>query len=143
HASVECIVSLNSVGSKTFFLRSIDETLNIPRGEFFVINIGCLQQALDGGKLVLSVEDLKGLRKGCITMMRAQQAIAQTVKCAHPHSPRIDWENAGESREQLTGGLVREGNSHHAAGAHLAGLHQPGNSSGQNTCLAASGTSQY
>ena len=43
------------------FLRAIDEVLQIARRVFFIVDIAGLEQALDGGKLVGRIENLKGL----------------------------------------------------------------------------------
>src|SRR5690606_16305067 len=88
-ASVMRVVRRHYVGTKALFLGSVYEALHITRGIFFVVDAGALDEALDCRQLVGGIEDLKSLRQIRITMMRPQQSIAEPVKSAHPHAPRI------------------------------------------------------
>ena len=90
HAAAEGIVRFHGMRTQAFFLGAADETLDIARREFFVVDIGGFQQALDGGELILRIENLEGLGQPGVAMVSAQQAVAQSVESPYPHAARID-----------------------------------------------------
>ena len=57
--------------------------------------------------------------------MRAQEAVAQAVEGAHPHAAHRQRQHRREPRQHLLGGLVGEGDGHHAGGRDHAVADQP------------------
>ena len=56
---------------------------------------------LDHGKLILRIENLKSLRQCRVAEMRAQQAIAQSMKGAYPHPAGIDRQHGAYAQHHL------------------------------------------
>ena len=90
HAAREVVVRLHILGAPALFLVPGDEPLRLARRIALFVDIEALHQALDERELVLGVEYLEQLRQLRLAVMRAEQAVAQAVKRADPHAPRVD-----------------------------------------------------
>ena len=123
-------------------LRAIDEVLQIARRVLLIVDIVRLEQALDGGKLVGRIEDLKGLGQRGVTVVSAQQAIAQAMKGADPHASGIDRQHCRQPRGHFARSLVGEGDCQYTGRTELAGLDQPGDPGGEHAGLAAAGAGE-
>jgi hypothetical protein len=120
------VVGLDIARALALFLGMVDEVRDIARRELLVVDIERLQQALDGGQLVLRIEDLEGVRQARIAVMRSQHAVAQAMKGADPQAACDDGQHRRQPGEHFTGRLVRERDRKHALRTDLAGLDQPG-----------------
>ena len=75
-------------------------------------------------------------------MMRAQKAVAQTVKGADPHAAQIDRQHRPEARRHLLGRLVGESHGENIGRAGLSGLDQPGDARGEHAGFAGARAGQ-
>ena len=130
-------------GAHALFLAAGHEPHQLFGRETFVVHVVLFAQPLHGRELVLRVQNLKGLRQPGGFPVRAQQAVAQAVEGAHPHAAHVDGQHGLQARQHFLGGLVGEGDGHQPAGAHLAGLHEPGHARGQHPCFARTGPRQH
>ena len=113
------VIRFDRSRAQALLLLRVDEVAQLARREFFVIDIQRFQQTLDGRLLIGGVEDLEQLRQAGVAIVGAQQAVAEAVKGADPHSPDIDRQHAGEPRLHLLGRLVGEGHRQNAGRRHL------------------------
>ena len=88
--AVEVVVRLYLVRTQAVFLIAVDEVLQLLRRIFLVIDVQCFQHPFDQRQLIGRIENLKGFRQCGLTVMGAQQAVAQAVKSADPHATSID-----------------------------------------------------
>ena len=136
------ILRRHRAGSQAIFLAAGDEPLGLLGREALIVDAELFVQPLDGGQLVLGVQNLKGLRQVRQFPVGAQQAVAQAVKGANPHAMHIDGQHGGEAGQHFLGGFVGERHRHQAAGGNLARLQQPGNAGGQHPGFARAGARQ-
>ena len=142
HLALVRVVRFHVRGAQALVLGIVDEIHHRLRREFFIIDIVCLQQALDHRQLILRIEDLEGLRQGGVAVVRAQQAVAQAVEGTDPHAARVDWQHGRQAREHFLGGLVGKGHGQDAGRRYLLGLDQPRDAGGQHAGLARTGASE-
>ena len=95
-----------------------------------------LHQTLDGGELVLRIQNLKRLRQARQLPVRPQQTITQTVESAYPHAAHLRLQHVGQARAHLFGGFVGKSHGQNIRWPALARLQQPRNARGQHTGLA-------
>ena len=133
----ELVVRLDLVRPQPVFLGGIDQRLQLPRRETLVVDVVRLVQALDERELILRIHDLEQLWQFGVAIVRAQHAIAQSVKGAHPHAARADRRQRRKSRQHFLRSLVGEGHCQHGERRRLAGRQQPRDARGQHTRLAA------
>ena len=130
------VLQLNLMGAQAVFLAAANKPLHLLLRKALVVQRELLVQALDGGELVLRVENLKTLRQVGSFGMCAQKPVAQAVEGADPHAAHIERQHGREARHHLACGLVGEGHRQNPAGRDLPGLQQPGNARGQHTGFA-------
>ena len=136
------VLQLNLMGAQAVFLAAANKPLHLLLRKALVIQRELLVQALDGGELVLRVENLKALRQVGSFGMGAQKPVAQAVEGAYPHAAHIERQHGRQPRHHLARSLVGEGHRQHAAGRDLPGLQQPGNARGQHPGLARASAGQ-
>ena len=100
------------------------------------MNIVLLHQAFDGGQLVLGIQNLEGLRQPRQLPMRAQQAIAQAVESAYPHTARAALQHIAQTLQHFFGGFIGKSHRQNLAGPALLGLQQPSDARGQHPGFA-------
>ena len=143
HAQAGVVVpGLDRMRAVTGFLLAVDEVLEFARGEFLVVDVQGLQQALDRCELVGRVEDLEQLRESGVAVVGAQQAVGEAVEGADPHAAGAHRQHRAEAGEHFLGGFVGECNREDAGRVDLAGLDQPGDAGGEHPRLARSGPGQ-
>ncbi len=131
------------MGAQPLFLAAADEMLQVARRIFLVVHIQIFHHPLDGGELVTRIEYLKGLRQIRFAVMRAQQAVAQTVKRAYPHAARIDRQHRRQARHHFFRRLVGEGHCQNVVRTDRAGADQIRDARGQHARLATARTGQH
>jgi hypothetical protein len=89
--------------------------------------------------LIGGIEDLKGLRQPGVAVVRAQDAVAQSVKSADPHAAGVDRQHRRNAGEHFARGLVGEGHRQNALWPDLAGLDQPRDAGGEHPGLSRAG----
>jgi hypothetical protein len=134
------VVGLDLARALAFFLGVLMKCCDVARRELLVVDIERLQQALDGGELVLRIEDLEGVGQSGIAVMRTQHAVAQAMEGADPQAARDDGQHRRQPGEHFAGCLVGERDRKHTLRTHLAGLDQPGHAGREHTGLAAAST---
>ena len=137
------VVGAELAGAYAGFFLAVDELLYLLGREFLVGNIQALEQAFDGALLLAAVQDLKGLRQASITVVHAQQAVAQAVEGAYPHGFHVHRHHGGQACLHFARGFVGKRYRQNAGRVGLAGLQQPGNARGQHPCFATTGASQH
>ena len=136
------VAQLHVLRAQTVFFATSDEPHEFFGRKLLFINAHLFAQALDRTKLVLRIQNLKGLRQIGSLVMGTQKAVAQTMEGADPHGAHIDRQHGRQARHHLFGGLVGEGHRQHTAGGHVTVLQQPGNARGQHPGLAGARPSQ-
>ena len=101
-----------------------------------------LEGLLDGGDLVVAVEDDKAGWYADAGAPAAQQAEGEAVKGADEAGQRRDAQQALDALLHLAGRLVGEGDGHHCFGRHAQLAHQPGDAIGDDARLARAGPGQ-
>ena len=127
---------------QALLLGAVDEGLHLLGRVLLIIHAQAFHQPLDGRELVLAVENLKGGRQGCISVVGPQKPIAQAMEGAHPHALEVHLNHSPQPCEHLACSLVGEGHRQNAQGTHLARGDQPGNAGGEHTGLAAASPRQ-
>ena len=107
-----------------------------------IVNLELLAQPLDGGELILGIQNLKSLGQPCRLVVCPQEAVAQAVEGANPHAAHIHRQHGAEPRHHLLGGLVGKRHRQNATGRNIAVLQQPGDAGGQHPRLARARASQ-
>ena len=143
HATPEAVVCLDIARAKAFFLRAVDEALNVARRILLVIDPVRLEQALDCRELIRGIQDLKRLGQSGFAKVRAQQSVAKAMKRAHPHGTRVDRHDRADARHHFPGCLVGEGDRQDAQRAGIAGWDQPGDARGEHARFSAAGAGQH
>ena len=133
------VIRLDLIRPRAFFLRIVDQRLQLARWKTICVDVTCLVHPLDQRKLVMHVHDLEQLRQPRVAIVGAQQAVAQAVKSADPHAARVDRRQRREAREHFPGGLVGEGHREHRRRVGLARSQQPGDPRREYARLAAAG----
>ena len=123
--------------AQTLLLAAADKILHIARRIFFIVHIHRLHQPLDRRKLIAAVEYLKSLWQIRLAVMRAQHAVAQPVKRAHPHAAYIDSQHRRQTREHFLRRLIGKRHRQNAMRADRAGADQISDARGQHARLAA------
>ena len=141
--AVEGAGGLHAVRAQSLFLVAVDELHQLARWIGVVGQVERLQEPLDGGQLVLAVEDGEGGRQAGVAVVQAQKAVRQPVEGADPHHARIDRQHGADAGLHLAGGLVGEGDGQHAGRRGQAFAQQPGNAAGQHPGLAAAGSGEH
>ena len=77
-------------GTLAVFLAAGNEVHQWLGRKALVIDVELLAEPLDGRELVLSIQNLEGRRQVGELVVRAQKAVAQTMKSANPHATHID-----------------------------------------------------
>ena len=130
-------------GAQAGLLAAVDEVLDRLGLELLVIDVEPAQQPLDGAQLVGAVHDLEAGRQAGVTMVCAQQPVAQPVEGSHPHGARIGpHQHGSQARHHLARGLVGEGHGHDFGRRALPGPDQPRDAGGEHAGLAAAGPRQ-
>ena len=136
-------VARHHVGrAQALFFAAADEVLHLLGRVTVGVDVVLLAQALDRRELVLSVENLKGLRQTRHHMVGAQKPVAQAVEGADPHAAHIHRQHGREPRHHFFRGLVGEGHSQDTCRPNLRGLQQPSDARGQDPGLARARTGQ-
>ena len=136
-------VARHHVGrAQAIFFAAADEVLHLLGRVTVGVDVVLLAQALDRRELVLSVENLKGLRQTRHHMVGAQKPVAQAVEGADPHAAHIHRQHGREPRHHFFRGLVGEGHSQDTCRPNLRGLQQPSDARGQDPGLARARASQ-
>ena len=128
--------------AQPLLLARANEILHLARRIFFIVHIHRLHQPLDRGKLIATVQNLKSLRQIGLAVMRAQHAVAQPVKRAHPHPTRIDGQHGRKARQHLLGRFVGKSHRQNALRTDHACADQISDARGQHTRLAAARSGQ-
>ena len=136
------VMGLHRIGSQAVFLATADKPLCFFGRISLIVDTMLLVQAFDRAKLILRVQDLKGLRQVGHFVMGPQKPVAKAMKGANPHAADIDWQHCRQARHHLLGRLVGKGDRQYAAGRDRAVLQQPGNSRGQNAGFTRTGAGQ-
>ena len=129
-------------GAKTLLLGAVDKGLDLLGWVFFIVHTQASHEPLDGGELILAVEDLKGGRQGGVTVVGSKEPVAKAMKGSNPHALEVHIDHAAEPPEHLASSLIRKGDRQDAQGADPAGGDQPCNSRRQDPGLAAASPSQ-
>jgi hypothetical protein len=127
-------------GRAALLLAAVDVAHDLLGREFLVVDIHGFHQALDTGELVGGIENLESGRQTGFAVVGAQQAVAESVKGADPHAARIDRQHRGKPCQHFLCCLVGEGHGQKALRRDLSGLDQPGDTGGEDTGFAATGT---
>ena len=133
---------LHHVRALALLLGIGDEPLELLRRVTVVVQAVRAIHALDQRQLVLRVEDLEELRQVRVAMMRAQHAVAQAVKGAHPHPARVHRRERRQADQHLFRRLVGERDREDRQRPRLSGRQQPGNARREHARLAAAGARQ-
>ena len=130
-------------GAQAGLLAAVDEVLDRLGLELLVIDVEPAQQPLDGAQLVGAVHDLEAGRQAGVTMVCAQQPVAQPVEGTHPHGPGVGThQHRPQTRHHLARGLVGKGHGHDFGRRALPGPDQPRDAGGEHAGLAAAGPRQ-
>ena len=78
-------VTLNVLRPQPLIFFAVDIPAALFGRPLFFIEIHGFDQTADQADLIFAVEDLEILRQPGIEVMRAQQAVCQTVECPDPH----------------------------------------------------------
>ena len=109
------VAHLHHIGAQTVFLAATDKPLHLFGREPLVVDIVLLAQAFDGAQLVLRIQYLKGLGQIGQLVVGPQEAIAQTVEGAYPHTAHVHRQHGAKARHHFLGCLVGEGNRQNTA----------------------------
>ena len=129
-------------GALAFFFAAGNEILQLLRHKALGVDVVLLAQALDGGELVLRVQNLEGLRQARRLVVRAQQAVAQAVEGANPHPAHAHGQHGRQARHHFFGGFVGKRHRQNAAGRGQAVLQQPSNARSQHPGFARASARQ-
>ena len=105
-------VALDMMWAQPFVFLAVDVPHRLTRRPLLLIQVHRFDQALQQAQLVLAVEDLEILRQTGVKMVRAQQAVRQTMEGADPHAALAGADQLLNTVTHFRCGLVGKGHRH-------------------------------
>ncbi|CCK04814.1 conserved hypothetical protein [Cronobacter sakazakii 701] len=136
-------VALNMVRTQAVIFFAVDVPHRLARRPLLLVEVHRLDETLEQAQLIFAVEDLEILRQVGVHMVRAQQAMGETVERADPHAALAGAHQLADAVAHLRRRFVGKGHRHDGVRRTVFYHHQPGDTMHQHARLSAARARQH